>query len=255
MWQTGEPKIVEPYSVLAPIYDHVMSHVDYRGWVDFLFTLFQRHNHLPRNILDISCGTGSLMIELIKNGFDPYGVDRSHAMLIQAKKKLKTAGKTHRLIRSDLINLPVKKVFDTVLSTYDSINYINSLNKIASAIHEIMKLVSTGGVFIFDLCTEHNCRAFFDGTAYTSQCGIFEYSRYSYFQKFDKIQFTNFIIKNTKTGETCNERHIQYIYPIEQMYTVLKKTLHHPIYLYKDYTVEPPADERCERVHFYIKKE
>ena len=231
-----------------------MSHVNYCGWAHYLFALFRRHHHVPRYILDISCGTGSLMVEFIKNGCDPFGADRSLDMLMYAAQKLYKLGKSNRLFIADISAVPVKNVFDTILCTYDSMNYISPMEALITDVQNIVQALPPNGVFIFDVSSEYNCRAFFNGTSFSSYCGSYKYTQYSYFQQFDKIEFTDFIIQNIKTSERFKERHVQYIYPVHGLYAALQKALPHPIFIYKDYTFEKPLDEQCERVHFYIEK-
>ncbi|MFQ5675704.1 MAG: hypothetical protein ACE5G1_07400, partial [bacterium] len=57
-WRKTAQK-VEPYSQLAYLYDYVMRHVNYRYWAHHLTRLFKKAEFPVKNVLDISCGTGS----------------------------------------------------------------------------------------------------------------------------------------------------------------------------------------------------
>lgn len=243
----------EPYSALAEIYDHVMEHVDYRAWTDYLLVLCQRHNHIPSKILELACGTGSLLMELGKNGFIPYGSDRSLVMLKIAKQKLNNTGQPFGLFQADIINIPVKAEFDTILCMYDSMNYLSSLEQIIQTVQNVMMRLIPGGVFIFDMCTEYNSLTHFNSVSSSQCCGDYIYTRNSYYRKEERIQITDFIITDRKTGRVRKERHRQYVYPFSEVHTVLSRTIPGRIRMFKDYTFDSPA-EQCERVHFYIEK-
>lgn len=249
-----KPVQTEPYSALAEIYDHVMEHVDYRAWADYLLVLCQRHNHIPSNILELACGTGSLLMELGKNGLMPYGSDNSLVMLKIAKQKLANAGQACGLFQADIMNIPVKAEFDTILCMYDSMNYLSSLENISQTVQNVMLRLIPGGVFIFDMCTEYNSLTHFNGVSSSQRCGDYTYIRNSYYRKEERIQITDFIITNRKTGEVRKERHRQHLYPFSEVHAVLSLTIPGRIRMFKDYTFDPPA-EQCERVHFYIEKE
>ena len=74
-------KVVEPYFALAPIYDEVMEHVDYKRWATYVHKIVQQFDHKTDWILDISCGTGSCAKYLLKLGYHVTGSDNSWSML------------------------------------------------------------------------------------------------------------------------------------------------------------------------------
>jgi len=248
-----EPVLTEPYSALAEIYDHVMKHVDYRAWADYLLVLCQRHGHVPSKILELACGTGSLLMELGKNGLMPYGSDNSMVMLKSAKQKLDNAGQPCGLFQADIMNVPVKVEFDTILCMYDSMNYLSSLENISQTVQNVMMRLIPGGIFIFDMCTEYNSITHFNGVSSFQRCGNYMCKRNSYYRKEGRIQITDFIITNRETGDVRKERHRQYLYTFSEVYNVLSRTISGRIRMFKDYTFDPPA-EQCERIHFYIEK-
>ena len=51
--------VIKPYSKFAGIYDHIMDHIDYKKWALFILNS-SFPNQIPKNALDLGCGTGSL---------------------------------------------------------------------------------------------------------------------------------------------------------------------------------------------------
>ena len=73
------------YTELAPIYDYVMRHVNYRKWAEYVSTLFQFVGVEVNTILDVACGTGTLGLILNNMGFNVCGFDYSPDMVLQGK--------------------------------------------------------------------------------------------------------------------------------------------------------------------------
>ena len=65
------------YVSFADFYDGLTENVEYAKRCEYILDVFKKHNHKPELLLDLACGTGSLTVELAKNGIDVYGVDRN----------------------------------------------------------------------------------------------------------------------------------------------------------------------------------
>ena len=120
-------KNTQPYDKLAVIYDKLMSHVNYKIWADYIINLFQYSNIKINSIIDISCGTGSLLTNFQNKKYSFYGSDISLPMISQAKQKFDC----NVFMVSDVKNLAIKsKKFDAVIFLYDSLNYMQDENQI-----------------------------------------------------------------------------------------------------------------------------
>ena len=75
------------YTALAAIYDHVMDHVDYQKWAEYIFDLFEFAQVKVEKILDISCGTGELLRYMFPQKYKIIASDKSLDMLMILKKK------------------------------------------------------------------------------------------------------------------------------------------------------------------------
>lgn len=74
---------------------------------------------LRGRVLEVCCGGGRLVLELLKGGVDAYGMDLSPRMAAQAQATLSQAGfDPTRIVRADVTRLPfADAAFDAVLST------------------------------------------------------------------------------------------------------------------------------------------
>lgn len=74
---------------------------------------------LSGRVLEVCCGGGRLVLEMLKMGIDAYGIDLSSKMVEAAKSKLSQAGYPPERIReADVTHLPYHDgEFDTVIST------------------------------------------------------------------------------------------------------------------------------------------
>jgi ubiquinone/menaquinone biosynthesis C-methylase UbiE len=97
------------------------------------------------NILDIGCGTGHYIEELLIRNHNVTGTDVAFGMLMKAKQKLnKFSGKSN-LINSNIENLPFQdKSFDAIFC----IGVIEYLPDISKALKEIYRVLKSDGIVI-----------------------------------------------------------------------------------------------------------
>lgn len=66
------------------------------------------------NILDVACGSGTLLAAAVEKGLQPFGTDLSWGMLMETRKKVPTA----ILVQASFYALPFSPgAFDTVIET------------------------------------------------------------------------------------------------------------------------------------------
>ena len=81
--------------VYAEHYDLFYQHKDYEAGCSFVEAIFQRFAGQPvRSILDLGCGTGGHALRLAQRGYAVTGVDRSAAMLAEARHEAERSGIT-----------------------------------------------------------------------------------------------------------------------------------------------------------------
>ena len=101
-------------------------------------------------ILDLCCGTGQLTQALIKRGYRVTGIDGSEAMLRFARENAPAGD----FIVADARSFKLPAVYHAVVSTFDSLNHIMSLEELTSVFGNVYAALRKGGLFLFDLNTE-----------------------------------------------------------------------------------------------------
>ena len=101
-------------------------------------------------ILDLCCGTGQLAQVLIARGYRVTGIDGSEEMLRFARENAPTG----RFVMADARSFKLSTAQHAVLSTFDSLNHIMSLEDLISVFRQVYAVLREGGRFLFDLNME-----------------------------------------------------------------------------------------------------
>jgi SAM-dependent methyltransferase len=148
-----EYPLVPRYSKYAGLYDDLGQEQFALYLLALVETVVQRHHLQVQTVLDVPCGTGAACVALARMGYRVVGVDGSAEMLRIAKQKAEGAGVDIELRRQDMTRLRLDLTADLVLSLYDSINYLLTIEELESAFGGIAAALSPGGLFIFDVNT------------------------------------------------------------------------------------------------------
>lgn len=137
------------FTEVAEVYDSLMSVVPYGWWVDYVEGLWERFDARPRRVLDLACGTGNVLRELLRRGYDAEGADLSPGMLRIAERKLPVGT---RLWQQDAraLDLPGEP-FDACVCLFDSLNYLLELSELRRAFQGIQRHLHPGGILVFDM--------------------------------------------------------------------------------------------------------
>ncbi|MEX2573314.1 MAG: class I SAM-dependent methyltransferase [Balneolaceae bacterium] len=220
------------YSVLAHIYDTLMSDVDYELWADYVDELIQIHAPGAEKLLELACGTGSVALSLDELGYyDITATDASPAMIEKAGQKGAEAGSSVLFKPLDFLNIDLDEKFDLVFLVFDSINYLHTEADILKLHEQVKKVLKPGGYFIFDFTTPRNSR---QAVGYlNNEEGIssenYRFFRTSRFDAVNNMHINEFEIEKLGADrrtvkETFVEIHRQKIYTLDQMKAILKKT-------------------------------
>jgi len=136
------------YDQFAPFYDHVVGPRESIG--KLLQKLVRRYNPRAKTLLELGCGSGSMLAILAKR-YRAVGIDNSQGMLALARTKAPTA----RLIHGDITSFALDERFDAIVCPFDTINHVTSFAKWRQVFERAHRHLTPGGVFIFDVNTEH----------------------------------------------------------------------------------------------------
>jgi len=105
-------------------------------------------------ILDLGCGTGRLMLPLVRAGHIVVGVDQAPAMLARAAARLaRLAPRARRraaLLRADLRRLPVAAWFSFAVAAFHTVQHLATDRDLAAFFAEVARTLRPGGWFAFD---------------------------------------------------------------------------------------------------------
>jgi ubiquinone/menaquinone biosynthesis C-methylase UbiE len=111
-------------------------------------------------VLDVGCGTGVYVDELVKRGFSVYGLDISKEMVERSLLRIEESKKTYvRLSVGDAELLPFKENFFDLIISVGVLEYLPSE---INALSEFKRLLKPSGILIFTLPNLFKLRHFFD---------------------------------------------------------------------------------------------
>ncbi len=257
-----------------------MRHVNYARWAMYVIDLFEwaaaRRVH---SVLELACGTGKMLVELAQAGFETYGLDSSFEMVKTAAARLARASEqaasmqaahadeallhasswpctlaTCRVWCGDMQNFAIATPVDAVICLYDSFNYCLEPEGARRILDGVAQAVRQDGLFIFDVCTERNCRRNFHNYYEREGFGMYSYIRRSHFKAYRKIQVNEFFITDEIAGgPTLYERHAQRIYSLREINAMIDPAQWKVVGCF-DGMSRRPGTEKSDRVHFALKR-
>lgn len=147
------------YGIFSQYYDSLMDNVDYKKRAEYFRTLLIRYGVKDgAEIVDLGCGTGKLTSELAEMGYDMTGVDISPDMLCEARNNASDKGLDILLLCQSMDELDLYGTVDAAISTFDSINHLESAESVKETFKKAGLFMNPGGIFIFDINTLYKHR-------------------------------------------------------------------------------------------------
>ena len=231
-----------------------MSHVNYTRWAKYILSIAERNGKKIGTVLDVSCGTGTFCLKLVKRDISITGSDFSRFMLRKAIGKKSAGTRMPFYVLADVKHLPFKCHYDMVVSLYDSFNYLLDKSDWKLSFQQIYSSLRDGGLFIFDVSTFYNSVYVFRNYVQKEANEQAAYYRKSSFDKGTMIQKTRFEITfATNPKMVYRETHRQRIRMLDEIDRLVLDSPFHIIGRYRDFTFEP-GTEASERVHFVLQK-
>lgn len=134
------------YNSFANAYDRVMgARVDE---AKVLERLLKRHAPGAKTLLELGCGSGSL-IKVLQKSYSCVGIDLSSGMIKVAKKKAPRS----QFMVGDITSFQLNEKFDAIICAFDTINHILTFGKWQQVFRRAHSHLNRNGVFIFDMNT------------------------------------------------------------------------------------------------------
>jgi predicted TPR repeat methyltransferase len=102
------------------------------------------------SILDLCCGTGQMARTLTALGYRVTGLDGSAEMLRFARENAPGA----EFIHADARSFELPKTFNAVISLFDSLNHLMTLEELTAVFRNVNAVLHDNGSFFFDLNME-----------------------------------------------------------------------------------------------------
>lgn len=212
----------------------------------YLEEILQRHPVKGWRMLDLACGTGTLLAAMAERGWRVTGLDRSPAMLVQAASKLANVATIAELRQGDMREVAAllpANAFDLVTCTYDSLNYLIGVNDLAACFRGVAQVLAPGGLFVGDMNTRHFLAVDWGQCSLSEQAGYVQVER-THFEPMNDtstLWLTGFIGDDQTGYERFDEIHIERAYPMEQVAAIIETAGLMIEGCYDGFTFQPPT--------------
>ena len=191
-------------------------------------------------ILDLACGTGEITQRFCKLGFDMTGLDLSGNMLLKAREKCSA-----KFIKGDMTDFSFKEKFSAVICTLDSINHLESIDKIKKAFDCVYKCLDATGLFIFDMNSVYKHREVLaDNSFVYENSDCFLSWRNEYDEELARVKIVLDLFARQENGyKRESESFFEYDYALEDICSLLEEVGLNVIDISGDYDMEEINDD------------
>ena len=245
------------YGIFSSVYDILTENVPYEKICHSICSLLHKNGVDGGLLLDLGCGTGTLSFMLENNGFDVIGVDASEDMLMVANEKKYDENSSAMFLCQKAEDLDLFGTIDCAVSSLDTINHIDSLDKIEKAFSKVSLFMNMGGIFIFDMNTPYKHKNILGNNTFIydmDEVYCVWQNAYNENEGVTSIDL-DFFIKNE--DDDCYERYSEsfseYAYKVEDILQLLEKCGFELIETYDDYSDNSVTDE-TQRITVIAKK-
>jgi len=133
------------------VYDEMAENYDliYGDVLDIDFYL-QEAKNARGSVLEIGCGSGRILLKLLEQGVDAYGIDTSQKLLDILKKKA-GAKAEGRVFRADMLDFSLDRKFRLIIVPYRVFMHLKSADEMKTALLNFKKHLADGGRIILHL--------------------------------------------------------------------------------------------------------
>lgn len=232
------------YESFAHVYDGLMQDVDYREFAAYYEKMFAGMGIRVHTLLDLACGTGTLLAIMAGRGYEMIGTDGSADMLMEAAEKAAgVEGIKPLLLNQDMAELDLYGTVDAAYCSLDGINYVER-DKLDEVFRRVRLFLEPGGAFIFDVNTEHKFRMMDGGLYVDENDGAFCVWRTEFIPEERACFYGVDIFTRSKVNwERSCEEHFEYAYSAEELREALEKAGFCDIRFYGNLSEKPPEED------------
>lgn len=247
-------KQMNSYCEFSAVYDELTQNVDYPKRFEYINHFLIENNITNGTVLDLACGTGSMSIELIKNGFDVIGIDLSENMLEIASNRLLEYGDNFSLLKGNMTDYRLDKNVKACICSLDSINHLNDIKDVEKTFCNVYNSLDENGVFVFDVNTIYKHNEILANNT-------FVFDEEDFYLVWDNEFVSDRVVRilldmfvwNGKAYDRFSESFEETAYSIDDLLDALCRAGFSDISVYDELTLNPPR-EKSERLYFICKK-
>lgn len=143
--------VIPPYESLAQDWNFHAERL-VREYPGFLADYSAERGVELGSVLDLACGTGVLTARLRDVADVAVGLDRSPAMLTEARRQYGGVAGLD-FVSGDFRDFDLGRRFDAVVCSSNSLNYVTDVNELIAVFRAVAKHLRSGGHFFFDVVT------------------------------------------------------------------------------------------------------
>jgi SAM-dependent methyltransferase len=147
-----------------------MPHVDEVNWYDhpewyehgflketprearFLVDAFKKYVPFPvERILETGCGSGRLIREMARRGFQTTGLDLNTTALNYCRKKLKEEGLQAELVQGNMVDFDFDRPFDAAFNAINTFRHLETETSAVKHLKCVARHLKPGGIFVLSL--------------------------------------------------------------------------------------------------------
>lgn len=245
------------YGIFSSVYDILTENVEYEKLAEKIRSLLSLNGADGGLLLDLGCGTGTLSFLLEKYGYDIIGIDMSEDMLAVANEKKYEEGSNALFLCQSIEKLDLYGTIDCAVCSLDTVNHIDSLDKIREAFRRVSLFMSMGGVFIFDFNTVYKHRKILGDNTFVYDMDEVYCAWQNEFSE-DEMKTSvdlDFFIKDEdgEKYERYGESFFEYAYDEKKIVSLLTECGFTVLGQYDDYS-DSPVSETTQRITVVAKK-
>ncbi len=222
-----------------------MESVNYSFWANYICEIHSTLGKPTDTALEIAAGNCKLA-QQIKNQFKEFYLsDISIEMLKQNKSK-------YNSVCCNMSELPFKKSFDFIFTSFDSINYLNTKKSFEEFLLRLSNNLTEDGLFLFDASLKHNSIRHLRKLNRKGKYNGIEYQQKSEFDEKDNIHINTIIIQ-TADGENFTEIHKQKIYDFYYYFEALEFSGYYVLECFDAFGFKDGTPD-SDRVQFVVKR-
>lgn len=244
------------YGAFAEYYDSLTSNVSYEAAAEYVADILNENGIKEGILLDLACGTGTMSIEMTKRGYDVIGIDNSPEMLSEAREKAYEAGEDILFLCQDMCDIDLYGTVECTLCLLDSLNHLESEEKILAAFKGVSLFTVPGGLFIFDVNTQYKHKYVLgDNTFVYDNEEVYCVWQNEYDDESGTVEiFLDFFEEEDGLYRRSSEYFTERAFSDETIRRLLKESGFTDIKAYGELSKDAPS-EKAERVFYVARKD